>query len=1187
MSPSAAAFARASAVVAVLVLALSLPSFARPAPPRVAFTASAERVEAYDFLEVTVRVDAPRAGNPFMEASVRGSFGLEGSTPLEVDGFCDSRDGTVHRIRFLPAKPGRYTYRVEYRDGDSGEEVARHWGTFEAVSSKRRGLVRVDRDHPWHFVWEGTGERYFWNGTTAYWLLGWDDATIASILERLARLKVNRVRAALNGHVKDGRDWFENVYPTEKFQFRLNPWVAARPGDWRDPGFDVTRFELEHWRKCERMLRAARELDIVVSLIFYVDGNKPGMDPFGKAGMGGEDERRYYRYAAARLAAFSNVLWDVSNEYRHFRTDEWANAMGTYLKERDPYDHLTSTHGHGDFRFMTSPWADFAMYQSWDEAGGYRFMLSNRERQAKTGRIIPQVNEEYGYEDHYPVGWGGNRKTPARSADNRRRLAWEISMAGCYQTTGERADRGTGWGPDSGGGWLNGRGDETMTMLVGYKHMLDFFAWFRWWRLEPRPDLVVEGDLLCLAEPGKHYALYFPKGGKAALRLEPGRYDGTWYNPRTGESQHGGLLEGSERTPVSVSEGAEDWALAVHRVEAAGEAKTAAAPAPAAPAPAGGPAPPAGGATPLSLHPESPRYFLFRGKPAVLVTSGEHYGAVLNLDFDYRPYLDELRSRGFNLTRTFSGTYREVPGSFGIQGNTLAPHPGRYTCPWARTLEPGGFDGEGKLDLERWDEAYFLRLKDFVGEASQRGIVVELVLFCPMYEDVLWKACPMSAENNVNGIGAIPREEAFTLKHPDLLEVQLAFTRRVVGELNGFDNVYFEVCNEPYFGGVTLEWQHRIAEAIAETEKGLPARHLIAQNIANGHAKVQDPHPAVSVFNFHYAYPPRAVEENWAFARPIAFDETGFRGSEDLPYRTEAWDFLLAGGAVYSNLDYSFTPEHEAGTAVPSAPGGGGPALRAQLAVLKRFVEGFDFVAMAPDRSLVAGGVPPGFLARALSRPGKEHAVYVHRQRGAGPFSVRWTGLVEPLHTETYTFHTLSNDGVRLWVDGRLLVDDWTDHADKEGSGAIALEARKRYELKLEHFQAGGTAAARLSWSSPSQRKEVVPAARLFLPGGAGGGLKAQYFAGKSFEDLKLERTDPQVDFEWKAGASPFQAPPGPSRLSLVLELPAGSYRAEWVGPLTGAVEKQEAFEHAGGRRTLESPEVGEDIALRIVSAGR
>src|SRR5882762_2786978 len=75
-------------------------------------------------------------------------------------------------------------------------------------------------------------------------------------------------------------------------------------------------------------------------------------------------------------------------------------------------------------------------------------------------------------------------------------------------------------------------------------------------------------------------------------------------------------------------------------------------------------------AEPIKLHPDNPHYFLFRGKPAILIGSTEHYGAVLNLDFDYKPYLDELQARGLNLTRTFSGSYREIPGSFDITDNT-------------------------------------------------------------------------------------------------------------------------------------------------------------------------------------------------------------------------------------------------------------------------------------------------------------------------------------------------------------------------------------------------------------------------------------------------------------------------------------------------------------------------------------
>ena len=69
-------------------------------------------------------------------------------------------------------------------------------------------------------------------------------------------------------------------------------------------------------------------------------------------------------------------------------------------------------------------------------------------------------------------------------------------------------------------------------------------------------------------------------------------------------------------------------------------------------------------AAPLALHPDNPHYFLFRDKPTLLITSAEHYGAVLNLDFDYLKYLDALAADGLNLTRTFSGSYIEPQGAF-------------------------------------------------------------------------------------------------------------------------------------------------------------------------------------------------------------------------------------------------------------------------------------------------------------------------------------------------------------------------------------------------------------------------------------------------------------------------------------------------------------------------------------------
>src|SRR5262249_26705357 len=275
------------------------------------------------------------------------------------------------------------------------------------------------------------------------------------------------------------------------------------------------------------------------------------------------------------------------------------------------------------------------------------------------------------------------------------------------------------------------------------------------------------------------------------------------------------------------------------------------------------------GAAPIAPHPENPRYFLYQGKPTFLITSGEHYGAVLNLDFDAVPYLDELHAREFNLTRTFSGTYREVPGPFTIRANTLAPAPGRCIGRWARSKTPGAADSGHKFDLDAWDEAYFTRLKSFCTEASKRGIVVEFVLFCPFYDDSLWAVNPMNARNNVNGVGMMPPGEVYTLKHPEMVAQHEAFVRKLVGELKDFENLYYEICNEPYFGGVTREWQARIARTIAEVESGFAAKHMIAQNIANGSARITDRIPEVSLYNFHYAAPPKVVAENAKLGRPI------------------------------------------------------------------------------------------------------------------------------------------------------------------------------------------------------------------------------------------------------------------------------------------------------------------------------
>jgi hypothetical protein len=197
---------------------------------------------------------------------------------------------------------------------------------------------------------------------------------------------------------------------------------------------------------------------------------------------------------------------------------------------------------------------------------------------------------------------------------------------------------------------------------------------------------------------------------------------------------------------------------------------------------------------------EHNNYFLFHGRPTVLIGATEHYGAVLNGEFDYIPYLNELERHGLNVSRLFT-FYRELESSIKGLGyaNTLAPRPGREVMPWKRTGPGEANDGGLKFDLEQWNEAYFGRMKDFIRQAGRRGVVVEIVLFCHPYSLTgQWSWFPFHRDNNINGVGrTINSVHQFLERYEErLFAFQAAFARKIAKELNPFDNIYFEICNE-------------------------------------------------------------------------------------------------------------------------------------------------------------------------------------------------------------------------------------------------------------------------------------------------------------------------------------------------------------------------------------------------------
>ena len=148
---------------------------------------------------------------------------------------------------------------------------------------------------------------------------------------------------------------------------------------------------------------------------------------------------------------------------------------------------------------------------------------------------------------------------------------------------------------------------------------------------------------------------------------------------------------------------------------------------------------------------------------------------------------------------------------------------------------------------------------------------------------------------------------------------------------------------------------------------------------------------------------------------------------------------------------------------------------------------------------------------------------------GQNNFTALWTGSVQAQFSEPYTFYTTTDDGVRLWVNGQLIVDEWVDQSATEWSGTIQLQAGQKYSIVIEYYQAGGDASAHLSWSSPSTSKTIIPQSQLY-PNysasaviGNGTGLTGAYYANQLRTFITpptLVRTDATVNFFWN-GSSP------------------------------------------------------------------
>jgi hypothetical protein len=392
-----------------------------------------------------------------------------------------------------------------------------------------------------------------------------------------------------------------------------------------------------------------------------------------------------------------------------------------------------------------------------------------------------------------------------------------------------------------------------------------------------------------------------------------------------------------------------------------------------------------------------------------LITSGEHYGAVIHAGFDFTKYLETIAEDKLNYTRIFTGTYIEPSGAFGIERNTIAPKPEEFVAPWLRSEIDGAPNVGKRFDFSKWNPAYFERLKRFIREAEGRGIIVEVTLFCATYRDEQWRVSPFHPDNNTAGYSFSDWKTLNTLDHPDINRVQQAFVRKVVRELQECPNIFYEIQNEPWSDRTvvidtinpymiaqghnkwpntvdiaddrSLAWQREVASWIADEESSFGGKHLIAQNWCNfkDSVAIEQVSPAVSILNFHYAFP-EVLQMNRGLGKAIGYDETGFIGTDDATYRRQAWRFMMSGGSLFNHLDYSFSVGFENGTdKQPKSPGGGSVALRRQIGFLSRFLHGLPFATMQPTPDFVQSS--PACSTFVLADRKTSWAIYVEARK--------------------------------------------------------------------------------------------------------------------------------------------------------------------------------------------------------------
>ena len=216
-----------------------------------------------------------------------------------------------------------------------------------------------------------------------------------------------------------------------------SPWPAEMPKTSTIPDSTTARFNVAYWRKFDAGASLCSRAGHDISLV--LDMNDSDVHPAA----GSADEQRFIRYAVARFGAFSNITWDLGDDLDGFRNDRWTHDTGTLIKQWDPYRHLATSHPmNNDIRTGPRTGSISRLFRNGRETSTHSCCTSGASKDDSADH--PADQRRIRLRGSLPVL---GAKPDADSADTLRRSAWEIVMAGGYQTSGETHAAGPTSGP--------------------------------------------------------------------------------------------------------------------------------------------------------------------------------------------------------------------------------------------------------------------------------------------------------------------------------------------------------------------------------------------------------------------------------------------------------------------------------------------------------------------------------------------------------------------------------------------------------------------------------------------------------------------------------------------------------------------------------------------------------------------